>query len=142
MATMKCDVVSVTDCLFSGEIQMLSARGVAGELGILPGHIPLTTLLYPGSVVRLKTTNGSEEHIVVLGGVLVVQQNNQRTHVTVLADSAIFAAELTKEQKEEALKTVNEKMRDQKDMVDIAKARKELAASIGLLEQHKIKKSV
>ena len=39
MATMHCEIVSAEKELFSGEIEMLSARGTIGELGIMPGHI-------------------------------------------------------------------------------------------------------
>ena len=43
MATMHCEIVSAEKELFSGEIEMLSARGTIGELGIMPGHCLLYT---------------------------------------------------------------------------------------------------
>ena len=45
MATMQCDVVSVKESLYSGTISMIIAKGAGGELGIMPGHTPLVTLL-------------------------------------------------------------------------------------------------
>lgn len=45
MATMQCDVVSVKESIYSGQVTMLIAKGAGGELGILPGHAPLVTLL-------------------------------------------------------------------------------------------------
>lgn len=47
MATMQCDVVSVNESLYSGTVTMLIAKGAGGELGIMPGHAPLVTLLQP-----------------------------------------------------------------------------------------------
>ena len=47
MATMQCDVVSVKESIYSGAVTMLIAKGAGGELGILPGHAPLVTLLQP-----------------------------------------------------------------------------------------------
>ena len=49
MATMHCEIVSAEKELFSGEIEMLSARGTIGELGIMPGHAPLLTGIQPGT---------------------------------------------------------------------------------------------
>ncbi|EBK2343880.1 F0F1 ATP synthase subunit epsilon, partial [Salmonella enterica subsp. enterica serovar Enteritidis] len=47
MATLQCNVVSTKETIYSGEISMLIATGVEGEVGILPGHIPFITLLKP-----------------------------------------------------------------------------------------------
>ena len=62
MATLHCDVVSVGGSIFSGNISMLIADGVAGQMGILPGHTPLVTLLKP-STLRVQDANGHEEQI-------------------------------------------------------------------------------
>ena len=60
MATMQCDVVSVQESLYSGTVTMLIAKGAGGELGIMPGHAPLVTLLQPGAI-RVILENGTEE---------------------------------------------------------------------------------
>jgi len=89
MATMQCDVVSVKESIYSGTVTMLIAKGAGGELGILPGHAPLVTLLQPGPI-RVQLENGTEEIVYVSGGVLEVQPHV----VTVLADTAIRADNL------------------------------------------------
>ena len=89
MATMQCDVVSVNESIYSGTITMLIAKGAGGELGILPGHAPLVTLLQPGPI-RVQLENGTEEIVYVSGGVLEVQPHV----VTVLAAPALRAANL------------------------------------------------
>ena len=58
--------------------------GQEGELGILPGHVPLLTRIRPGAV-RITTTEGAQENVFVAGGILEVQPDR----VTVLADTAI-----------------------------------------------------
>ena len=89
MATMQCDVVSVKESIYSGAVTMLIAKGAGGELGILPGHAPLVTLLQPGPI-RVLLENGTEEIVYVSGGVLEVQPHV----VTVLADTAVRAENL------------------------------------------------
>ncbi len=56
--------------LFQGEVEFVAARGVEGELGILPGHIPLTTGLEPG-LLRVKLPEG-ERRFRLPGGTLQV----------------------------------------------------------------------
>ena len=41
MATIKVDVVSAEEHIFSGEAELVSLPGTSGELGIMPGHLPL-----------------------------------------------------------------------------------------------------
>ena len=93
MATMHCEIVSAEKELFSGEIQMLSARGTVGELGIMPGHAPLLTGIQPGTVV-LRLEDGSEEIFFASGGFLEIQPG----FVTVLADIAARAEDIDEAQ--------------------------------------------
>ena len=50
MATIQCNIVSPEGELFSGEVEMLSVEGGAGEIAITPRHAPLLTNLKPGPV--------------------------------------------------------------------------------------------
>ncbi|MFQ6033406.1 MAG: ATP synthase F1 subunit epsilon [Candidatus Bipolaricaulia bacterium] len=68
--------------LLQGEAELVVARGVVGELGILPGHIPLTTELEPG-ILRVKLPEG-ERRFRLPGGTLQVDQGR----VLVLAEEA------------------------------------------------------
>ena len=83
--TVHVDIVSAEEQIFSGLAEFVALPGEAGELGILPGHMPLMTRIKPGAV-RVKVPNQAEEELVfVAGGLLEVQPGL----VTVLADTAI-----------------------------------------------------
>ena len=77
------DIVSAEQQLFSGIVEMVVATGELGEIGIVPGHAPLLTLLKPGEV-RFTLPGGAEEVYYISGGMLEVQP----FYVTVLADVA------------------------------------------------------
>jgi F-type H+-transporting ATPase subunit epsilon len=108
---------------------MLIAKGAGGELGILPGHAPLVTLLQPGPI-RVQLENGTEEVIYVSGGVLEVQPHV----VTVLADSATRAHDLDEAAILEARKQAETLMQNQKGELDTGAAMAALAETAAQLE--------
>lgn len=129
MATMQCDVVSVKESLYSGQVTMLIAKGAGGELGILPGHAPLVTLLQPGPL-RVQLENGTEEIVFVSGGVLEVQPHI----VTVLADTAVRADNLDEVAIIEARKNAEQLLANSKSELDTAAALAALADTAAQLE--------
>lgn len=97
--TLKVDVVNAEESLFSGNAEFVALPGIEGELGILPGHTPLITLIRPG-LVRIRKSAQDEEEIFVAGGVLEIQP----FHVIVLADVAIRSKDLDEAKAKEARK--------------------------------------
>ncbi|MGI9263998.1 MAG: hypothetical protein ACR2QU_03650 [Gammaproteobacteria bacterium] len=61
--TIRCDIVSAHEEIFSGEAAMIYATGMVGELGISPRHAPLITQLKPGPV-RVAQPDGEEAFFV------------------------------------------------------------------------------
>src|SRR5437660_9097726 len=102
-------VVSVERSLFEGEVDgqgrpFLVCEGTEGELGILPRHAPLLTTLRPGPLL---IRNGVEEtELFVGGGFLEVLPDR----VTVLADVAERAEEISEEAAEEARQRAQERL--------------------------------
>lgn len=120
--TVHVDVVSAEQTIFSGLAEFVVLPGEAGELGILPGHMPLMTRIRPGEV-RLKLPDGKEETIVVAGGLLEVQPGL----VTVLADTAIRAKDIDEAKAIEAKAKAEEAMKNAGSDLDLAKATSEFA---------------
>ena len=126
--TIHADVVSAEELIFSGLAEFVVLPGEAGELGILPGHMPLMTRIKPGAV-RIKTPGDKEELIFVAGGLLEVQPGL----VTVLADTAIRGADLDQAKAMEAKKLAEEAMVNRGSEMDYARAQVELAEAIAQL---------
>jgi F-type H+-transporting ATPase subunit epsilon len=86
--TILLEVVTPERLVFSENVEFFSLRGQGGELGILPGHIPLCTGVNP---CLLHFRNGEKKGILtVLGGFLNVQPDK----ATVLADAAERAEDI------------------------------------------------
>ena len=121
--TIHVDVVSAEESIFSGLAEFVVLPGEAGELGILPGHMPLMTRIKPGTV-RLKLPNQTEEELIfVAGGMLEVQPGL----VTVLADTAIRGKDLDEAKATVAKQKAEEAMKNANSDLDLAKAQGEFA---------------
>jgi F-type H+-transporting ATPase subunit epsilon len=123
-ATMKIDVVSAEESIYSGEAEFVVLPGEAGELGIYPRHTPLITRIRPGTV-RIKPAGGGEEQLIfVAGGILEVQPKV----ITVLADTAIRGKDLDEAKASEALRQAEEARARAKDKQELATVESEVAS--------------
>lgn len=82
------EIVTPQRVLLGTEADYVTIPGSAGELGILPGHIPLLTTLFSGVLYLEK--NGTHRKIAVHNGYAEIRQNN----ITVLADAAELSEEI------------------------------------------------
>ena len=132
--TIHVNVVSAEESIFSGLAEFVALPGEAGDLGILPGHMPLMTRIRPGAV-RIKLPNSDvEELIFVAGGLLEVQPGL----VTVLADTAIRGKDLDEAKALEAKQKAEEAMKNASSDLDLAKAQSEfvmMAAQLAAIEK-------
>ena len=116
MAVMKLEIVTGERLVYSGEVEVLVAPGIEGELGILPHHAPLLTMLQPGEI-RI-VVDGQEEFMVISGGFLEVLANT----VTILADTAERVDEIDEERAQEAVKRAQERLSGQLAADDLERA--------------------
>ena len=120
--TIQVDIVSAEGQIFSGPARMVFAPASQGELGILPRHAPLLTLLKPGEV-RVQPPEGDEQHFYVGGGALEIQPHR----VTVLADTALRAKDIDEAAALAAKQRAEEMLRTQTGKIEQAEALAELA---------------
>jgi len=97
-------VVSVERSLFEGDVEFVIANGADGELGVMARHAPLMTVLKPGPLRIQEVMGGAEELLFVGGGFLEVLPER----VTVLADVAEHADEISVERAEEVRRRAQE----------------------------------
>ncbi len=128
MATIKLDIVTAEQATFSDDVDVVVAPGIEGQLGILPHHTPLMTMLQPGELLVKK--GGEEFYIAVTGGFLEVRPDR----VIVLADAAERAEDIDIARAEEAKRRAEEQLRERAPGVDMAKADAALRRALTRLE--------
>jgi F-type H+-transporting ATPase subunit epsilon len=126
--TIHCDIVSAEQEIYSGLIEMLVANGEIGELGVTYGHAPLLTSLVPGPV-RIVKQGGEEEIFYVSGGFLEIQPGV----VSILADTALRAADVDEAAAEEARQEAEQALANQSGDFDYGRASARLAEAAAQL---------
>ncbi len=84
MAEMQVELVAVERQIWSGPAQMVVARTVDGDIGVMPGHAPLLAQLREGFAARIIEADGTVQAVAVHGGFLSVTKEG----VTILAEDA------------------------------------------------------
>lgn len=125
--TIHVDIVSAETAIYSGLVEAVFASAVMGELGIYPRHTPLLTRLKPGEVRLL--VNGKEEQFYVSGGMLEVQPHV----VTILADTAMRAADVDEAAALQAKEDAERALKDRDAKMDYAEAQVKLAEAMAQL---------
>lgn len=124
MKTLKVSVVTPDGPVYESDVEMVVARAQSGELGVLPGHIPMVAPLQIGGV-RMKK-GGATEQVAVSGGFLEVRPDK----VTILAQSAEAAEQIDLTRAEEAKKRAEQRLQSKQDDVDYRRAELALQRAI------------
>src|SRR4051812_2330158 len=100
------EIVTPEAKVYSDTIDSVVIPTVEGEVGILPGHIPLLTQVEHGEL-RV-TKNGQTQWLVVGGGFAEVEGD----HVRVLAEHAITEEKIDEHAVEAAMKRAEAQLKD------------------------------
>jgi F-type H+-transporting ATPase subunit epsilon len=128
-STIRCDIVSAEQEIFHGTVTMVVATGELGELGIAPRHAPLITRLKPG-YVRVTLEDGGHQEFYVSGGILEVQPQV----VSVLADTAVRAADLDEVKAKLAKEEAERVLANRGEAMEVAMAQAKLAEAMAQLQ--------
>lgn len=88
MAELDVEVVAADHFVWSGPARRVNAFTVGGDIGVLPGHTPVLSLLATGRV-EVEPVEGARVHIKADGGFLSVDSDK----VTIVADDAELVTE-------------------------------------------------
>jgi F-type H+-transporting ATPase subunit epsilon len=127
MASLKLDIVTAERVVYSEEVDIIIAPGMEGQLGILPHHAPLMTILQAGELVVRR--GGQEDILAISGGFLEVRPDR----VIILADSAERAEEIDMERAEAAKKRAEERLKEKPTEVDMNRVEASLRRAIARL---------
>jgi len=125
---LKLRVITPTKQAYEGDCDMVILETVDGQIGVMPGHIPLTTILglglmriYDGELI---------ETFAVFGGFCEINQQS----VTVLADVAEHPGEIDTERAKHAKERAERRIKEHQQNLDEKRARLALRRALVRLE--------
>jgi len=118
-------VVSADAVVWSGEAESLIAKTVEGDIGILPGHEPVLSLLAPDGV-KVIEPGGNREIVAVDGCFISVAQGR----VSIISEYARMGQEITVDQAERALADARQRLDAGEDDEETRKAYRRAEAQL------------
>jgi F-type H+-transporting ATPase subunit epsilon len=114
---MMLEIITAERQVFSDEVDMVVAPGIDGQLGILPRHAPLMTMLKPGALTVRKA--GEEDmYVAVSGGFMEVLGNR----VSILADACERSDEIDEERAQQAVQRAQERLANRSEDMELERA--------------------
>ncbi|MEH6545512.1 MAG: F0F1 ATP synthase subunit epsilon [Sneathiella sp.] len=104
------DLVSPEKLMLSADFEMVVVPGAEGDFAVLAGHSPVTSSLRPG-VISIYENDVEKDRIFVNGGFVEVSNDK----LTVLAEEAIYIADLNRSDLEQRIQNATEDEEDAKD---------------------------
>lgn len=128
MATLRLEIITAEREVFADDVNVVVAPGTEGQLGILPHHAPLITMLNPGELLIRK--DNEETYMAITGGFLEVRPDK----VIVLADACERAEEIDIARAEEAKSRAEEQLKTPVEKLDAARTEAALRRSLVRLQ--------
>ena len=118
-------IVTAEQTTYEGDIEMLVAPAVDGEVGILTNHRPIVTKLGPGGI-KITKQDGAEELLFTSGGYFEFNENKG----IILSDIIENVDAITAEKAAEARARAQELLKHAKDDVEKEKLEEALRTSM------------
>ena len=131
MKTVTVNIVTPDGPVYDAEVAMVIAKTTSGEIGVLPGHIPMVAPLAIGAV-KLKTEGGQTELAAVNGGFIEVRPDK----ISILASSAEVASSIDVARAKAALARAEQRLQQKQDNVDFNRAELALKRAINRINVH------
>ncbi len=136
MVTFRLELVTAERTVYSDDVNMMIVWGQEGQLGILPHHAPLMTMLQPGELIIRK--DDEEIYMAVSGGFLEVMNDR----VVILADTCERAEEIDMKRAEEAKQRAENIAKSQLEKKDSVAAEAALRRSLTRLKVARKKRRI
>lgn len=131
MKTVKVNIVTPDGPVYDSEVAMVIAKTVTGDIGVLPGHIPLVAPLAI-SAVKLKKADNKTDVVAVSGGFIEVRPDQ----ISILAPSAEKAENIDVARAKAALARAEKRLQSKQQDIDFKRAELALKRAINRINVH------
>ena len=117
-------IITPDRLFYEGQVEMVEFNTTEGEIGVLPGHIPLTVILKPG-ILNIYEPEGEKQAALHAGFAEILQDR-----VTILAEIIEWPNEIDQERASAAKIRAEERLHSRTPETDIARAETALQRAV------------
>lgn len=117
-------IITPERTFYEGEVEMVEFNTTEGEIGVLPGHIPLTVIVKPG-ILDIYEAQGQKEAALHAGFAEILPDG-----VTILAEIIEWPEEIDEERALAAQQRARERLQSHTPETDLARAETALQRAI------------
>ena len=121
-------IVTPERVFYEGPVDMVEFNTTEGQIGVLPGHIPMTVIVSPG-ILTITEKEGSKEAALHAGFAEILPDQ-----ITILAEIIEWPDEIDKDRAEIALQKARERLENRDSQTDLARAETALQRAIARIE--------
>ena len=121
-------IVTPERIFYEGEVEMVEMNTTEGQIGVLPGHIPLAVIVKPG-ILLITEAEGVKEAALHSGFAEILPDR-----MTILAEIVEWPAEIDLDRAEAALHRAQERLANRDSQTDLARAETALQRAIARIE--------
>ena len=122
--TLRLEIVTPAGTVYSDDVEMVTLPSIAGQMGILPRHVPLIAQMVPGEMIVRK--DGRDVFVATGEGLIEVTGNR----VAILTDLAIAADRIDEAKAEEARQRAEARLREKLSDEELAAVNASLTRSL------------
>ncbi|MBD2845887.1 F0F1 ATP synthase subunit epsilon [Paenibacillus sp. IB182496] len=128
MSTFLLEIVTPERIVYAEQVDMVSVKGVEGELGILPGHIPMVT---PLQIAPVTIKRGSQHELVAVNGGFIEVRKDK---VVILAESAELPIDIDVDRAQAAKQRAEQRLQTKRNEIDHHRAQLALQRALNRLD--------
>jgi len=117
-------IITPERLFFEGEAEMVEFNTTEGEIGVFPGHIPLTVIVKPG-ILKIHEKEGVRIAALHSGFAEILPDG-----ISVLAEVVEWPDEIDEKRANEALQRAQDRLKVKTENLDIARAETALQRAI------------
>ena len=121
-------IVTPERVFYEGPVDMVEFNTTEGQIGVLPGHIPMTVIVAPG-ILTITEEDGVKTAALHAGFAGILPDR-----ITILAEISEWPDEIDKDRAEAALQRARERLENRDSQTDLARAETALQRSIARIE--------
>lgn len=121
-------IITPDRMFYEGDVDMVEFNTTEGEIGVLPGHIPLTVIIKPGILV-ITEKDGEREAALHAGFAEILPEG-----ITILAEIVEWPNEIDAHRAEEAMNRAKERLQSKTPETDVLRAETALLRAMARIE--------